>query len=525
MGVERQRERERYARDLASKAPPGMVAEATAARLAGDWRGACRAAQVDVQLDLGQVTRRFGAAEAARIEADLAGFAPDYLRLHLRYDDELALWPHGQVLLSRRPEPFARPGRIRHQATPVLLVTLPSSGTVAQRLTLRVADLDTLAGTWDDLPAWAWHADAVADRRWAYGASESRLPWHPAAGAGDSPSPADRAGEFERLLAPVPLEQIGDVFRSGGVDTGQRAARLHVSYGLRRLQPMLPLLAAEARRLAHRYGAVLPRTNGRLSFGLPEYFTVLTVTATGALVLATQRPDHSGPGPAGIAVSAPLDAALLRWGTLTPEQLHPLVQEALFPGRPAQWQPALPDPYTNVLVRCGKDWHTVEVAGASLLTPHHDDAEVRRQLLVERLGGRPNGCTAALKAFRTGKKPIPKDVRRARQRIVARAFHGDTEAVLTDLGAGTDPLLRFPDGRTFMHLLAHVDHRRVLPLLLRAGFALEDRDRHGQTPLHAAALSNAEPVMAALIEAGADRRAVDADGLTAAALLARARAI
>jgi hypothetical protein len=47
-----------------------MVATATAARLAGDWRAACAAARVDVQFDLAEVATRFGPGEARRIEAD-----------------------------------------------------------------------------------------------------------------------------------------------------------------------------------------------------------------------------------------------------------------------------------------------------------------------------------------------------------------------------------------------------------------------------------------------------------------------
>src|SRR5690349_7215962 len=76
VGVERRRERLRYRRELNLCAPPAMIAAATERRLAGDWRGACAAALVEVDLDLRAVASSYGAAHAERIEAELTGFAP-----------------------------------------------------------------------------------------------------------------------------------------------------------------------------------------------------------------------------------------------------------------------------------------------------------------------------------------------------------------------------------------------------------------------------------------------------------------
>lgn len=63
--------------------PRWMIERATERRLAGDWRGACAAANIDVTFDLDDVARTYGAATATSLERDLRGFAPDLARWHL----------------------------------------------------------------------------------------------------------------------------------------------------------------------------------------------------------------------------------------------------------------------------------------------------------------------------------------------------------------------------------------------------------------------------------------------------------
>lgn len=491
---------ERHLRELGYKAPPAMVLAATTARLAGDWRAACAAANVDAPIDLADVTRRWGRPTAERIEADLIGFAPDYLRLQLLYGEGMRLEPHRRVVLSRSLEPFL-PG------IAVLVVTFPADVGAARRLVLRVADVDDLPAGWHDLPAWAWHADSVAERRWAYGASETRLPWHDTGGRpyaqGGLPTPGpDRAGEFEQLMAPVPEAEIAALWTEAGFPIEESLHGGYLQAILHRRQQALPVLASEVRRLTRRYSEWEPEAADRLVFRAPGY---QGLTVTGRTVATGHRLRTPWRGPAAFVIEAPVDTALLRWGTMTPDQLHPLTHEALFPGRAQDWRPALHDPYAKVRVRCGSEWHTVEVAGASLRTPHHDDAELSREFLLPGIGGKPSGCGAAVTGFRTGRKPVPKDVRKARQALFDRAFHGDTDALLADLRAGVDPLVRAPSGGTLMHLLAHVDYERVLPVLLAAGFSTTDQDNDGETPLHAAARSADAGLMLALIAAGAAR--------------------
>src|SRR5262245_50665028 len=63
--------------------PQGMVAAATAARAAGDWRGAAAAAWADVAFDLADVRDRFGTEATAQLEDDLRHLALDLLWWHL----------------------------------------------------------------------------------------------------------------------------------------------------------------------------------------------------------------------------------------------------------------------------------------------------------------------------------------------------------------------------------------------------------------------------------------------------------
>lgn len=495
-----------------------MVTDATAARAAGDWRSACAAVKMTVGFDLGEVAARYGTEQARLIEADLAGFAPDFLRLHL---------PEGgagtRVVLSRRAEPFHRPGLLRNRrGIPGLALTLPPQPHPEQRLTLRVIDLGRLTGSWYDLPAWTWHADAVDERRWAYGASAERLPWHftdgqayPVSGATRDRPRNDRPAEFEALLdAPDPGLLLRAV-RAAGFAVEDRLA-VPVAHW----QATLPLLAAEGRRLAYRYGVFGLWNQGGPVFANTGYGgrLALAVAADGALSIVDEPAHTIRRGPIGFAVRAPQDVALLRWGRLSPDDLHPLAHDALFAGR-RQQRPAPEETREEIRVRCGTAWHLVEVIGASLRTPHHDDAELRREALLHGL----NGCAAALAGFRTGRRPVPKRIRKVRQDFFARARHGDTASVLADLLAGADPVLRDPDGRSLMHFLAQLDHRRLLPVLLQIGLTVEDRDHLGRTPLHMAAYAGAADVVRALLDAGAQADLPDDRGHTAAVILARAR--
>lgn len=539
----RQGEWRRRARQLAHFTPPSMVTAVTERRRQGDWRGACAAARFDPQLDLRDVANRYGNQEAGRIAADLAGFAPDLLRRFLPRVDAGMLAPRAAVVLSRRTEPLrtsppeGQPGGPARAPAdppaPVLVATLPNSVWAPQRVILRVGEVDQLTDHWYDLPEWCWHADAVERRRWAYGASPTRLAWHTPdgtpqriAGLSTMEWPADRATEVETMHHLLGDNRVVEAYEAAGlaVDLGPGDERDRyrrqwwTEVEMVRLGTTLPLLAAESRRLARRYG----RT--RLTGGLSVTSSIDVVEDGLSTVRCTRTGERLG-GPDPFALVAPIEAGLLNRGLLRPDELHPLVHEALFPDRRQDWRIPPPAPVPVIRVRCGGPApHTLRVTDGSLLAEYHTEQELRRELVLGGLGGPISGCAAAVRAWRTGQGPVPKRIRLIRRDFFALARHGDTDALLAVLADGFDPALRDGDGGTLMHWLHQLDHAEILPLLLAAGLSLDERDRNRDTPLHRAARAGATEVMTALVEAGADAGLPDAGGRTPADVLEQARA-
>ncbi|MEE6261623.1 ankyrin repeat domain-containing protein [Plantactinospora sonchi] len=514
-----------------------MVAAATARRQQGDWRGACAAAGFDVHIDLHDLANRYGTEEAARVEADLTGFAPDLLRQFLPRTPTSMLAPQVRVVLSRRTEPLWTPppagqrdGRQRvpsRRPAPVLVATLPESASAPQRVELRVAEVERLPDRWHDLPDWCWHADAVEQRRWAYGASPTRLAWHRPDGTpyrtgepGRTQWPDDRASEVETIHRLLAENRVLDAYAAAGltVDLDEEQAWYRwnqwADYELVRLGPTLPLLAAEARRLAGRYAcAMLPDGDRNSS---------LVVDDGPPTVRRTRRGQRLW-GPDPFVLRAPIEAGLLNRGLLRRDDLHPLVHEALFPDRVQDWRVPPPAPVPAIRIRCGPDWHALSVTDGRLVAQRHTEQELRRELVLGGLGGPISGCAAAVRAWRTGQGPVPKQIRLIRRDFFALARHGDTDALLALLADGFDPALRDGDGGTLLHWLHRLDHAEMLPLLLAAGLSVDERDRNGDTPLHRAARAAATEVMAALVEAGADAGLPDALGRTPAVVLGQAR--
>ncbi|MEO3747490.1 ankyrin repeat domain-containing protein [Plantactinospora sp. B5E13] len=544
----RQGDWRRRARELAHFAPASMVTAVTERRRQGDWRGACAAARFDPHLNLRDVANRYGDQEAGRIAADLAGFAPDLLRRFLPRVAAGVLEPQARVVLSRRTEPLrtspsevppsgsARPGLpgVARPPAPVLIAFLPNSVSAPQRVILRVGEVDRLTDRWYDLPDWCWHADAVEQRRWAYGASPTRLAWHRPDGTpcrSDGPStaewPVDRATEMETIHHLLGDNRVVEAYGAAGlavdVDLGDDARDRHrwqwwTEVEMVRLGTTLPVLAAEARRLARRYG----RTT--LTGGRSVTTAVDVIDGGPATVRRTEGGERLG-GPDPVAMVAPIEAGLLNRRLLRPDELHPLVHEALFPDRRQDWRIPPPAPVPVIRIRCGGPTpHTLRVTDGSLSAEYHTEQELRRELVLGGLGGPISGCAAAVRAWRTGQGPVPKRIRLIRRDFFALARHGDTDSLLAVLADGFDPALRDGDGGTLLHWLHQLDHAEILPLLLAAGLSLDERDRNRDTPLHRAARAGATEVMAALVEAGADAGLPDANGRTPADVLEQTRA-
>lgn len=188
--------------------PAWMITAAAGRRLAGDWRGACAAALVDVGLDLPAIARADGAEAAARVEDDLRHLVPDLLRWHLDPAAAAAVLssPHpGRSLWVRR----RGPGRLALRYGPPPLDV--------SRWSLRYS-----RELWDSR-----HTAALGER--GAGAA-SRVPFLDAGGAR---LPEERWGLTEHVIV---LQDAGDqsgAWRLAGLDPPARAGwRLDLTGGV-----------------------------------------------------------------------------------------------------------------------------------------------------------------------------------------------------------------------------------------------------------------------------------------------------
>jgi uncharacterized protein len=96
------------------------------------------------------------------------------------------------------------------------------------------------------------------------------------------------------------------------------------------------------------------------------------------------------------------------------------------------------------------------------------------------------------------------------------AAFGDLSAVTQHVKQHPGDLqLYSPDGWTALHLASYFGYASVVVRLLRAGatHAARSKGEQGNTPLHAAIAGRREmPVISALLAAGADATAIDAQG-------------
>jgi hypothetical protein len=204
-------------------------------------------------------------------------------------------------------------------------------------------------------------------------------------------------------------------------------------------------------------------------------------------------------------------------GAVAAHELHPLVFAALRPGE-VQQPATLRWEFPAVRVRCGRAWHDVQVREGRLVALAHTEVEIQRETALGGLGGPVRGCAAALRDWRTGYGRLPKRLRWQRDRLFHCARGGRTDLVLSMLDAGFDPGVVGGGGVTLLHLLARLDHERLLPRLLAAGLPINGPDKEGATPLHHAERAGADDVVAALHEVGANPGLTDRFGRLPSAL-------
>lgn len=472
--------------------PEWMITECTEARERGDWRAACEAGRIDVDID-----------DPTPFADRLAGLAPDLLRWNL----PRALGGYTTIAPGRHYVLIPHDGVLEPDID-VLVVGSPASLVGSQRLTLTAASWSDLPDETVPLPAYLWDARHAGELRTAVSATAGRLPGFAPDGTplpgellgtgDDRPALAERVRREENLAARFTAAGI-EVADDFGVET----PRWGNDQDFRIVDPL---------RLAHDARMLAARLDVREMVLWIDYYQHVLVTVDRDTVRAEWRIDRTGDNTRASALHQldsglaryPADLDLIRAGRLTAGRLHPLVRAALFPGVPAT--PAPPEPVPGpIRVRCEGQWHQVEVRQGRLTLPAHSAEQQVRERALRAFGGAVTGCFATEQTWSGTPGRLPKRLRAHREDLWQRILHGGTRTLLELLDGGLDPHLRDSRGRTLMHRLRSFDHTVLLPRLLVAGVDVNARDFEGSTPLYLAVVHQApSEVITALVDAGAD---------------------
>lgn len=510
--------------------PRWMIEQATAHRLAGDWRAACAAAGVEVAFDLPALASAYGTAVAREAEADLLHLVPELVRWHLPrvLGGRTVLAPNRRVVLAR----YGRDG-----AAPVLYATTRAMVDGPQRLRLHCAPVDparkrhAYAGwvteDWTGAP-WFWDSRHTAALRSCAGPA-GRLPFFHADGTplgadalpSAEPAPGDRAARTEWAAELYRRGDLEAAFASAGIELDfspfERRGRLYPTHDARQALESVPL---EPVRLVEEFRRLTAAGAGERFRFAPHWRALLLLEPAGDGAASGLRLRLADPQAVGDVTRLPdyvwqplPDPYLVRTGRTAPHELHPLVAAALFPGAgPAEGPPgpAAPRP---VRVRCVGEWHEVRSRDGALELPHTAE-EQQRERALRAFGGAIAGCFAVREAWTTGKGRLPRALRAERRELFERVQHGDTPGVLALLDAGLDPGVRNGRGQGLLHLLPFVRHEELLPRLLEAGLDLEQADDADRTPLQCAVQNGGTAALVrALLAAGARTDVVDTMGL------------
>ncbi|MBD0418160.1 ankyrin repeat domain-containing protein [Streptomyces sp. TRM S81-3] len=521
--------------------PRRTIERAAERRAAGDWRGACAAAGVDVAVDLAQVAEHCGQEVAAALEDDLRHLVPDLLHWHLpRVLGGWTTLDTGRTVVLARYRPVAAGERPR--TTPYLHVTTPAMREGPQRVTLRFRTVasEKAAGVFGpSAEDWRyarhlWDARRTAELRERCGGTDRSPFFHPDGrprGAEElpaaDPGPGDAAARSEWITL---LHQRGEVraaLTAAGIEADLTPLEAPAWYQADP-ESFLGGLALQHTRLE-------PEMRRLADEGVGDSFLIagdwrmnilLTPAATGLRLRAVGRKDAEGVPflPEALWRRLP-DLDLLRAGGIEPAHLHPLVREALFPalevpeGIAGPPGPAAPAP---VRVRCRGEWHEVGFRAGGLLHMPHSDEEQQRERALRAFGGAVAGCFAVQQTWASGSGRLPKALRAQMRDLFLRAQHGDTDGVLELLDAGVDPRVRDGAGRTLLHVLHLLDHEPLLPRLLEERLDLEARDRRDRTPLFTAVNDGgSRALVEAFLAAGARIDVVDEYDLSLAQLIRR----
>ncbi|MCO4697736.1 ankyrin repeat domain-containing protein [Streptomyces sp. RO-S4] len=501
-----------------------MIERATERRHAGDWRGACAAARFDVDIDLAEIAEHCGHDVAAALEDDLRHLVPDLVRWHLprTLDGWTTLDTDRTVVLARYRPVGADEGP---RATPYLHLTTPKMRQGPQRVTLSFGTLaaegpvGVFGGLTEDwrYARHLWDARHTAALR-EHAGGPGRLPFFATEGGllapdalpSSDPGDGDPAGRAEWVTLLHEKGEIHEAFAAAGIDADLAAPdsgpRWYVG-----AETSVAVLSLDHTRLAREMRRLRDEGAGDRFLMLDHWHSnLLWELKDGGLSVRVVDPRKSTEKlpflPETLWRRLP-DLDLLRVGGIEPENLHPLVAEALFPGvRPdgGVGGPPGPEAPPPVRVRCRGEWHEVGFRPGALLRMPHSDEEQQRERALRAFGGAVAGCFAVEQTWSSGDGRLPKALRAQRRDLFLRAQHGDTDGVVQLLDMGVDCRVRDAAGRSLLHVLNLVDHEPLLPRLLAAGLDLEARDSQDKTPLFVAvAEGGSRALVEALLGAGA----------------------
>jgi hypothetical protein len=350
----------RHVREFA--VPASMIETATARRHAGDWAGACAAAQVDVDLDLRVIASQRGREFAALVRADLRRLAPDLLRWHLpRTVSDGLLRPGLTISLTR----YAGASLSRHaEASSSRHAEASSSRHTGASLSRNAGVEDCAHLVVRTAPSWAKSGQRISLALWDPAAEDTgphprprpdrrfRLDLHPHLWA------ADRAHELRERCG---AEEFTHLPQSGSpaeasAGSGYTATRwtAEVPPGHEDTVPRWTTeVAAGHGDATPRWVAEVPAGRGYAVHRWAAEAAILRVAdgysgpvavrlGNGRRVLlpdtdpeAHSTPKRGGSGRGGepvlpyAATWLPPDLELLRSGVITTDLLHPLVADAL----------------------------------------------------------------------------------------------------------------------------------------------------------------------------------------------------
>ncbi|GAA3448916.1 hypothetical protein GCM10018962_07490 [Dactylosporangium matsuzakiense] len=435
-----------------SAVPPKMIERATERRLAGDWRGACAAAYVTPAVDLGKLRQFHGAEFAESVESDLRHVIPDLLRWYLPRDPSTGrLNPGMRYPLSRIGDSHAL-----YAYTPPLHEP--------QCVQLRVAPLDNPGRNRDDtlllLPE-RWDSRRTTDLLARCGGPDFLT---------SPPLLLDESGHHAEAWSAAGYDLEVQLFQDRwGRDRVDPAAytdpdrrRQAVDKALSWLRPAYAYLPTAAQGLAGDPGLVRIDMRGRR--------LVLDLDSRRVRLLSRvpyHREDDKRrraeieafgaelskvPPLPLIQARRPSELTALLRSEISPNDLHPLIHQTLFPCRPGPHHPPRSPLRTTIKIRCGTATHTVEMRDNQIVIPHTADEIARERTLIA-LGGTHIGCLAAVDGWSNPRVPMPRPMQRLRDEITLLAQHGDTWTLDAAISNGLDPNLRNSRGQTLTTLL------------------------------------------------------------------------